>query len=467
MLPIAVIGLGTMGANLARNAARKGARVSVYNRTQSKTDAFVAAYSGEGTFVPADSLEALVASLPTPRHVLLMVQAGSAVDDTVAALLPHLSAGDCIIDAGNSNYTDSNRREAALSESGILFLGLGVSGGEDGALSGPSMMAGGSEVAFSRMKPLLTAMAAKDAARGACVAYMGGGGAGHFVKMVHNGIEYGDMQLIAEAYDLLKRTCGLSNEQIADQFAAWNTKKGLQSFLIEITETIMRTKDADGETYLIDVILDAASQKGTGKWTIESALALGVSIPTITAAVDARILSSMKAERLAAAGPMSALSGLVQRKISPSTVAGALSVSKICAYAQGLALIAADGAAHGWRIPLSEVCRIWTGGCIIRSTLLKDFARAFSDQPELKNLLLDERIRRRIIAKHRALRRTVAAGALGGIPLPAMTGSLSYIDSYRSADLPQNLTQAQRDFFGAHTYARKDAPGTFHTQWGR
>ncbi len=465
MLPIAVIGLGTMGASLARNAARFGARVTVFNRTHSKTDAFMAAHGSEGHFFPTTSLEQTVQSLASPRTLLIMVQAGQAVDDTIAALIPHLSAGDCIIDAGNSHFSDSERREKMLKERGIHFLGLGVSGGEEGALNGPSMMAGGSEEAFVRVQPLLSKMAADDAGRGKCIAYVGSGGAGHFVKMVHNGIEYGDMQLIAEAYDLLKRVCGLHNEDIAETFRAWNTKKELQSYLIEISEKIMRKKDVDGSSFIVDAILDRAAQKGTGKWTMQAALDLGISVPTIAAAIDARVLSSHKTLRQDVSSHLGSLNGLSSRSLSPSAIANALSVGKICSYAQGFSLISAASDVHGWRIPLSEVCRIWTGGCIIRSSLLRRFSQAFSQHPSIAHLLLDERMRRMIKSKHLSLRKVVAVGALSGIPLPALSSSLWYVDSLRTAVLPQNLTQAQRDFFGAHTYERIDKPGVFHTQW--
>lgn len=465
-MQLGVIGLGTMGANLARNAARNGAEVIVFNRTTSKTDEFMQKHSSEGKFVAAHTIHDFLKAFTGQRAILIMVKAGQPVDDVIAELEPMLSPRDILIDGGNSFYHDSERREKALTAKGFQYLGMGVSGGEEGALWGPSMMPGGSEDAFNALKPLLIKMSATDGtSKGKCVSFIGKGGAGHFVKMVHNGIEYGDMQLIAESYQLLKTACGLSNEQIGQTFTEWNEGKELQSFLIEITATVFKKKDADTGKDLVDMILDKAGQKGTGKWTTQSALDLGVAIPTITAAVDARILSAHKDERVSASSVIGELP-VKSAKLQPKQIAAALYVSKICSYAQGMAMIAKASKEYGWTIDIAEVCRIWKGGCIIRSTLLKQFEKAFKNNPQLANLLVDESMVKIFTRKHKIWRKVIASGVLAGIPLPAMTASISYFDSYRSANLPQNLTQAQRDFFGAHTYERTDKPGVFHTQWG-
>lgn len=461
---LGLIGLGTMGANLARNAARNGATVAVYNRTTEKTNAFMQQYGTEGRFVPCPTLGALVAALPAPRSIVLMVNAGAPVDAVIGELLPMLSAGDAIIDAGNSLFSDTERRMTSLASSSIHFLGMGVSGGEEGALHGPSMMPGGSREAFDRLAPLFQRMAAKDGSGGRCVAYVGAGGAGHFVKMVHNGIEYGDMQLIAETYHLLK-VSGRTNAEIAAIFDAWNRSRALKSFLIEITADIFRMRDAETGTELIDLIRDAAKQKGTGKWTTDAALDLGVPVPTITAAVDARLQSSSKDLRMAAAAAVGPLQ-LRSLTLPVGALRDALLLSKICSYAQGFALIAEANRVHGWGIDLPEVCRLWKGGCIIRSTLLRTFEEALRSAPPGTNLLFTPAILSLLRAKQHRWRAVVAKAALAGVPLPAHGASLSYFDSVRSAWLPQNLTQAQRDFFGAHTYERLDRPGTFHTQWG-
>ena len=460
---IGLIGLGVMGANLARNAVRNGATVSVYNRTAEKTDAFLRSYGSEGHFVGTATLAEFVASLPAPRSIILMVNAGAPVDAVLAELCPLLARGDAIIDAGNSHFADTERRERSLMEQGISFLGMGVSGGEEGALHGPSMMPGGSHDAFMRLEPLLRSMAAKDAARGRCLAFLGRGGSGHFVKMVHNGIEYGDMQLIAETYHVL-RAAGHANASIATIFSSWNTSRALRSFLIEITAAIFQQRDDRTDADLIDVILDAAKQKGTGRWTTEAALAVGVPIPTITAAVDARAMSAAKPLRVRVAHDLGALT-LRPLRVSVSAVKSALLLSKICSYAQGFLLMMEADRVHGWGIDRAEVCRIWSGGCIIRSTLLRSFADAFRDDPSLPSLVVAPRIMPLFRAKHRAWRTVVTRAQHAGIAVPALSASLAYLDSLRASWLPQNLTQAQRDFFGAHTYERVDAPGSFHTQW--
>ncbi len=460
---IGVIGLGVMGGNLARNAARNGAAIAIYNRTTEKTDAFMRAHGTEGQFIACRTLEGLVSELPSPRTILLMVNAGIAVDAVLTELLPLLQSGDTLIDGGNSHFADTERREKDLGSKGIAFLGIGVSGGEQGALWGPSIMPGGTKESYDRIAFLLTKMAAKDGAGGKCVTHVGAGGSGHFVKMVHNGIEYGDMQLIAEAYDLLRRVTGLSNAEIAVTFDTWNKKRELKSFLIEITAGIFRKADDLGKGDLIDMIKDEARQKGTGKWTTQSALDLGASIPTMTAAVDARLMSSMKALRTQT-GPLGTLE-TKKVKLSVNQIRDGLILSKICSYAQGLAMIALASREHNWGIDLAETCRIWKGGCIIRSALLKTFEETLRSEPGLPNLILAPMIAEIFVARHGKWRKVVAAGAQAGIPLPAMSASLAYFDGLRTARLPQNLTQAQRDFFGAHTYERTDKPGVFHTEW--
>lgn len=467
---IGLIGLGTMGASLARNAARNDATVAVFNRTGEKTDAFMAAHGSEGKFVACKTIADLIAALPAPRAIILMVNAGKPVDDVLEALLkPNansqlLQAGDVVIDAGNSHFSDTERREAALKEKDIHFMGMGVSGGEQGALLGPSMMPGGSREAYDRLLPLLTKMAEKDGSGGKCITYVGSGGAGHFVKMVHNGIEYGDMQLIAEAYHLLKHVVGLPNADIAATFEAWNRKRELKSFLIEITAAIFRKKDDVASGDLIDAIKDQAKQKGTGKWTTQSALDLGVAIPTMTAAVDARLMSSTKDLRTHASQSIGALETKKVR-LTVNAIRDALILSKICSYAQGFAMIAAASKEHGWGVDLAEICRVWKDGCIIRSALLKTFEQAFRETADLKNLVLCPAMSELFQSRHAKWRKVVSAGALAGIPLPAVSASLTYFDGLRSAWLPQNLTQAQRDFFGSHTYERNDREGIFHSNW--
>lgn len=464
MQHIAVIGLSVMGANLARNAARNGATVTVFNRTPEKTDALLNAYASEGRFIGARSYEELAQTFQGTKAILLMVQAGKAVDDVIAELLPHLSKGDIVIDGGNSFFKDTERRFAELEAKGIRFLGMGVSGGEEGALNGPSMMPGGDLSAFEELKPLLTNMSADDGNGGKCIAFMGKGSAGHFVKMVHNGIEYGDMQLIAEAYHLLTYVCGLENDDLAKLFATWNEGEDLKSFLIEITAQIFKKKEGDG--YLVDRILDSAGSKGTGKWTSQCALDLGVMIPTITAAVDARAMSAHKQERVVAAKAIEPLDLEVDTPaMDEGEVRSALFLSKVCSYAQGMALIAAASKEYGWNLPFAEICRIWKGGCIIRSTLLGTFEKAFQKDPSLKNLLLDPSILKEFSTKHQTWRDVIGKGIGAGVPLPAMTASVSYFDGYVTERLPQNLIQAQRDLFGAHTFQRIDKEGIFHVDW--
>ncbi len=457
---LGVVGLGTMGANLARNAARNGATVAVFNRTAEKVEEFARAHGKEGMFVPCNTLAKLCSALKTPRTILLMVQAGEAVQNVIAELTPLLSKGDILIDGGNSHYRDTERRQAELKKRGIHFIGMGVSGGEEGALHGPSMMPGGNEEAYEMLEPLLRKMAADDGAGGRCVTFIGPGGTGHFVKVVHNGIEYALMQLIAEAYHLLKIEGGMGNDRLAKTFAEWNTGDDLQSFLVEATVRVLQKKE--GKHFLLDLIKDTAEQKGTGKWTTDAAMHYGVSIPTITAAVDARIVSSAKDFRLERSKQVSQV--VEQKKTSsklPSWVRSALGLSFITAYAQGFQLLSAASEQEKWNLSLSEIARVWRGGCIIRSALLPKFQEMFSGKEKIA-IGVRERF-----AGERQLewRRAIALGIGRGIPLPAMSASLAYFDSYRSAWLPQNLIQAQRDLFGAHGYERLDKPGEFHTEW--
>ncbi len=468
---IGLIGLGTMGANLARNAARNGARVSVYNRTPEKTDTFMAAHGSEGEFIATKTIDEFVHSMQSPRAIVLMVKAGEAVDEMIEQLMPHLSSGDILIDAGNSHYRDTKRRCNELSNisaaipgrSAIRFVGMGVSGGEAGALHGPSMMPGGDREAYTHLEPLLMKMSADDGAGGKCVTYIGEVGAGHFVKTVHNGIEYGVMQLIAEAYDLLKRLGGLTNAELAQIFSDWSKTPELKGFLMEITAQIFTLKDPESGSDLIDMIKDAAAQKGTGKWTTESAFEYGVSVPTITAGVDARIMSSAKEFRVnqSKATPLQVDDIPVDRTELIEDVRAALELSMLNAYAQGLQLITEASKAEGWNLNVSEICRIWRGGCIIRSAMTEWYQKAFAGDRDA-GLALRARFEN---VRQINWRRTVALGALRGIPLPAMSSALWYYDSYRTEKLPQNLIQAQRDFFGAHGFERIDKEGECHGKW--
>lgn len=460
---LGLIGLGTMGANLARNAARAGATVAVFNRTTAKTDEFMREYASEGVFVAARTLEELVSSLPRPRAIVLMVKAGEAVDAVIDDLLPLLEDGDILIDAGNSHYRDTERRIVRAMKKSVRLLGMGVSGGEEGALRGPSMMPGGDRAAYEALEPLLRRMAAEDGAGGRCVSYVGPGGSGHFVKTVHNGIEYGVMQLIAEAYHLLRDVGGLSNAELASLFGEWSRGEDLRGFLLEITAKIFTVKDRESGADLIDIIKDAAAQKGTGKWTTEAAFEYGVGVPTITAAVDARIASSGKEVRVgqSAATPLQTEDVPVDRAELIDNVRAALGLSMMNAYAQGFQLLSAASQQEGWNLNVSEIARTWRGGCIIRCGMVEFYQRAFAGDRGV----LEERKRFFDRERQIAWRHVVALGALRGIPLPAMGASLAYYDAYRTERLPQNLIQAQRDFFGAHTYERLDKTGAFHTEW--
>ncbi|GAB4552148.1 MAG: NADP-dependent phosphogluconate dehydrogenase [Anaerolineae bacterium] len=467
---IGLIGLAVMGQNLVLNMARNGFKVAVYNRTTSTTDEFLAGAAAGQSITGARTLPELVGMLAKPRKIMIMVKAGAPVDAVIDQLVPLLEAGDLIIDGGNSYFPDTERREQALAAKGIGFLGTGVSGGEEGALWGPSIMPGGTQEAYAVMEPILTAISAKAPGDGApCVAYLGRGGAGHYVKMVHNGIEYGDMQLIAEAYDILKRVLGLSNAELAEVFAEWN-KGELNSFLIEITAQIFTKKDDQGrEGELLDYILDKAGQKGTGKWTTQNALDLGAPTHTMTAAVEARIISAYKDERVAAsvvlgAPPPFTFSG--DKKQFIEAVRRALYCSKVCSYAQGMALLQAASREYDYAIPLGKTAAIWRAGCIIRAVFLADITSAYEAQPKLANLLMAGQFRTAIANYQSDWREVVATAIRAGVPAPAFSASLAYYDSYRSNRLPANLIQAQRDFFGAHTFERVDREGTFHAQWG-
>ncbi|PSN17607.1 phosphogluconate dehydrogenase (NADP(+)-dependent, decarboxylating) [filamentous cyanobacterium CCP5] len=461
-----VIGLAVMGENLALNVERNGFPVAVYNRTAEKTDEFMARRAGGKNIQATYSLEEFVAALERPRRILVMVKAGKPVDAVIGQLKPLLDEDDMIIDGGNSLYEDTERRVKELESTGLSFIGMGVSGGEEGALNGPSLMPGGTKAAYDSIEPIVTKIAAQ-VDDGPCVTYIGPGGSGHYVKMVHNGIEYGDMQLIAEAYDLLKNVLGLNHVQLAEVFAEWNLTDELNSFLIEITADIFTNTDPDTGTPLVELIVDAAGQKGTGRWTVINALDMGVTIPTIAAAVNARIISSIKPERVKAskqiAGPTGKFEGDIKTAINQ--IRDALYCSKICSYAQGMALLGVASKTYDYNLDLGETARIWKGGCIIRAGFLNKIKHAFDEDPALSNLLLAPEFKQTILDRQDAWREVVATAAKLGIPVPAFSASLDYFDSYRRDRLPQNLTQAQRDYFGAHTYERVDKEGSFHHEW--
>ena len=464
-----VIGLAVMGENLALNVESRGFPIAVYNRTASKTKEFMETRAVGKDVKAAYSLEEFVQILERPRKILVMVKAGPPVDAVIEQLKPLLEEGDMIIDGGNSLYEDTERRTRDLESTTKLgFVGMGVSGGEEGALHGPSLMPGGTEFAYRELEPILTKIAAQ-VDDGPCVTYVGPGGAGHYVKMVHNGIEYGDMQLIAEAYDVLKNGLGLSNQQLQETFAEWNRTDELNSYLIEITADIFKYVDPETGHHLVDLILDSAGQKGTGRWTVLSSLELGVPIPTIYAAVNARVMSAYKDERVAAAkelpGPGETYPG--DAALFVDKVRDALYCSKMCSYAQGMALIAKASQEFNYHISLPESARIWKGGCIIRASFLDKIRKAFAENPGLPNLLLAPEFKQSILDRQEAWREVLVLANKLGIPVPAFSSSLDYFDSYRRANLPQNLTQAQRDYFGAHTYERTDKPRGefFHTEW--
>ncbi|MBN7794852.1 NADP-dependent phosphogluconate dehydrogenase [Microbacterium esteraromaticum] len=464
---IGVVGLAVMGSNLARNlASREGNTVAVLNRSRSKTDELVAAHPEAG-FVPAFSYEEFAASLQRPRTAIIMVKAGGPTDAVIDELVRVFEPGDIIVDGGNAYFPDTIRRERAVRETGINFVGAGISGGEEGALTGPSIMPGGSDESWVTLGPILRSIAA--VAEGEpCVTHVGHDGAGHFVKMVHNGIEYADMQLIAEAYDLIRRGTGKTPAQIADIFAEWNRGE-LESYLIEITAEVLRQVDATTGQPLVDVIVDQAGAKGTGAWTVQTALALGVPVSGIAEATFARSLSSHPEQRAAAAhlpGPDEAFTVPAdQVEAFIEDVRQALYASKIVAYSQGFDEIRAGAAEYDWNIDLGAIAKIWRGGCIIRAQFLNRIADAYTDTPDLPVLMAAPYFADALTRGQDAWRRVVIAAATAGIPAPAFSSSLSYYDGIRADRLPAALVQGQRDFFGAHTYRRTDKPGTFHTQW--
>ncbi|PAK14105.1 NADP-dependent phosphogluconate dehydrogenase [Burkholderia ubonensis] len=464
---IGVIGLAVMGRNLALNIESRGYAVSVYNRSREKTDELIAEFPGRN-LVPTYTLEEFVASLDTPRRILMMVKAGAATDATIAALKPLLEKGDVLIDGGNTHFTDTIRRNQELAQSGLHFIGTGVSGGEEGALRGPSIMPGGQRDAYDLVEPILKQIAAKAPSDGEpCVAYMGPDGAGHYVKMVHNGIEYGDMQLIAESYAVLKGVAGLTNDELGAVYTDWNQGE-LDSYLMEITSKIFGKKDDETGKHLVDVILDRAAQKGTGKWTSQNALDLGVPLPLITESVFARVLSSLKTERVAASKVLSGPSATPlqgDRAAFVEAVRRALYLSKVISYAQGFAQLRTASEEYGWNLDLGTIAKIFRAGCIIRARFLQKITDAYAKDPALANLLLDPYFQD-IAANYQAsLREVVIAAVKAGVPVPAFASAVAYFDSYRSERLPANLVQAQRDFFGAHTFERTDKPGSFHANW--
>jgi 6-phosphogluconate dehydrogenase len=454
---LGIIGLGVMGRSLAQNFTRHGYPPIGYDLAPHLPEDFKVKV--------AKSLEELVAALTPPRTLLMMVPAGAPVDAAIASLKPYIQKGDLIIDGGNSFFVDTERRVKELEQDGLQFIGMGVSGGESGALWGPSMMPGGSQEAWPRVRAMFEAIAAKAEDGEPCVAWMGSGGAGHYVKMVHNGIEYGDMQLIAEIYDLLHRGAGIPNTDLANIFGRWNSRE-LRSYLIEITAKILTRIDEETGKPLVDVILDEAAQKGTGKWTSQTALDTGAPIPTINAAVESRLISALKDERVIAAkvlGSAGKFSG--DKEALVATAEQALYASKITSYAQGLSLLKMASQEYDWNIDISQIVPVWRAGCIIRASLLSDITHAYRQNPNLHNLLMAEAFTKAVVSRQAAWREVVQTAVGLGIPMLATSASLAYFDAYRSEVLPANLTQAQRDYFGAHTYRRVDRQGTFHTKW--
>ncbi|XVS62952.1 NADP-dependent phosphogluconate dehydrogenase [Actinosynnema sp. CA-299493] len=461
---IAVTGLAVMGSNLARNLARHGYRVAVHNRSHARTKALIADHGHEGDFVPAETLEELVASLQTPRQIIIMVKAGGPTDAVIDELVPLLEAGDTVIDGGNAHYADTRRREAALKDAGLHFVGAGISGGEEGALNGPSIMPGGSKESYQHLGPVLEDIAAKVDGVPCCV-HVGPDGAGHFVKMVHNGIEYADMQLIAEAYDLLHRVGGMAPAEVAEVFRGWNTGD-LESYLVEITAEVLGHVDAETGAALVDVIADEAEQKGTGRWTVQEALELGVPVTGIAEAVFARSLSGRAGQRQAvrsAFGPAAVVGGADTSLVED--VRQALYASKVVAYAQGFDQMRAASAEYGWDLDLGAMATIWRGGCIIRARFLDRIREAYDKAPELASLLVDDYFRDAVQSAEEAWRRVVVKAVSAGVPAPGFVSALAYYDGLRSERLPASLIQGLRDFFGAHTYRRTDREGSFHTLW--
>ena len=457
-----------MGMNLSRNLASHGARVAVYNRTRKRTDDFMSQHGSEGDFRAAGSLGELVRILKPPRAILLMVKAGAPVDEALNELTGLLQAGDVVMDGGNSLFHDTRRRAAAATRTGLVFMGMGVSGGEEGALHGPSLMPGGTREAYARVEGMLTAIAARvDGVP--CCTYIGPDGAGHFVKMVHNGIEYADIQLIAESYDFVRQALGIDAGELAGIFREWNQGE-LQSYLIEITAAVLAKRDSGDHAALVDVIEDEAEQKGTGRWTSQSALDLGVPLTGITEAVFARMLSSQKDDRVKAAGVLvgpAGAGGGAERERLVDDVRDALYAAKIVAYAQGFEHMAAGSREFSWDLDLGAIATIWRGGCIIRARFLDRIRDAYTESPELRNLMLAPFFQQALAAAQPAWRRVVKRAIDAGVPVPAFSSSLAYYDGYRRARGPANLIQGLRDYFGAHTYHRTDREGAFHTRWGQ
>ncbi|WP_019356215.1 NADP-dependent phosphogluconate dehydrogenase [Streptomyces sp. AA1529] len=465
---IGVTGLAVMGRNLARNFARNGFTVALHNRTEARTRELMDAFGHEGDFVPAGSARECVAALRRPRCLVVMVKAGEPTDAVLEEFAELLEPGDILVDGGNAHFEDTRRREAALRERGLHFVGTGISGGEEGALLGPSIMPGGSDESWEALGPLLERIAARAPDGAPCTAHIGPDGAGHFVKMVHNGIEYADMQLIAEAYDLLRKVAGRSPAEIAEIFRRWNEGR-LDSYLIEITAQVLTHTDAETGRPFLDVVADRAEQKGTGRWTVQTALDLGVPVPGIAEAVFARSVSGHADLRAASrhlAGPAARTLGEGEATAFTDRVEQALYASKIVSYTQGFDEIAAGSEQYGWHIDLGEVAAIWRGGCIIRAAFLDRITRAYAAQPGLPSLLTDEGFAAEIAAAQDDWRAVVATAATQGVPIPGFASALAYYDSLRADRLPAALTQGQRDYFGAHTYRRTDREGVFHTLWG-
>ena len=466
---IGVVGMAVMGRNLALNIESRGYSVSIFNRSSSKTDEVIALHPDK-KLVPTYTVEEFVDSLEKPRRILLMVKAGEATDKTIQSLLPHLDKGDILIDGGNTFFQDTIRRNEMLANSGINFIGTGVSGGEEGALKGPAIMPGGQKDAYDLVAPILEEIAAKADDGAPCVTYVGPNGAGHYVKMVHNGIEYGDMQLIAESYDILRRVGGLTVEETAEVFKSWNTGE-LDSYLIEITADILTKKDPETGKPMVEVIMDTAGNKGTGKWTSQSALDLGVPLPLITESVFARYISTLKEEREIASKELSPIKvpelSNTEKQALIESVRKGLYFSKIMSYAQGFAQMRVASEEFDWNLNYGEIAKIFRAGCIIRAQFLQKITDAFERDPELKNLLLDKYFLYVTESYQAAVREVVVPAVQAGIPVPTFSSALAYYDSYRSEVLPANLIQAQRDYFGAHTYNRVDKPGVFHFEWAQ
>jgi 6-phosphogluconate dehydrogenase len=466
MSQIGVTGLAVMGANLARNIARHGVPTAVHNRTTSKTEEFMADYGSEGDFTAGESLEEFVDSLERPRRIIVMVKAGAPVDAVIGELEPLLDEGDIIIDAGNSHFHDTRRRNEECAAKGLRFVGSGVSGGEEGALNGPSIMPGGAREAYSHIEEVFTTIAAQVDGE-PCCAYIGPDGAGHYVKMVHNGIEYADMQLIAEAYDLLRHGIGMEVADIAATFKDWNSGD-LESFLIEITATVLEKVDEETGKPLVDVIVDQAEQKGTGRWTSQDALELGVPLTGITEAVFARSLSALRDQRREASGFLAGPSPSGQLSDSlVDDIRKALYASKVVAYAQGFEQMAAAARTYEWDLQMGELAKIWRGGCIIRARFLNRITESYAEHPDLVNLLMAPYFRDAVAEAQDAWRKVISSAVEIGVAVPAFSSSLAYYDGYRRERGPANLIQGQRDFFGAHTYRRVDKDGSFHTRWSQ